>query len=787
MITQNNIFKAVLTFAAALLVSAMPTTTRAADVVLVEAESFTNPGGWVLDTQFVHIMGSPYLLAHGMGEPVKDATTTVKFPSTGQYKVFVRTKDWVAHWKAEGAPGKFQLLVNGKPLAESFGAKGAEWFWHDGGTVEITKAETPIALHDLTGFEGRADAIVFAKDANFVPPSDIKEMTAWRKKTLGLPDSPVDAGEFDLIVVGGGYGGLGSAISAARMGCKVALIQDRPVLGGNGSSEIRVWSMGGTTTGKYPRLGEIVEEFADSAKSSPGTQAEFGDDKKEIIVTAEKNIKLFLNNQAFAVETKDGKITAVLARDMRTSAETKFRGKLFVDGTGHGTIGALAGAEFTMADGSTKENFHMGMSNMWRWADAGQLTKFPETPWALPLEMKDFPLPKAEGKGGKAEWFWEGGFFHHPINDLEYIRDWNFRAAYGAFNTMKNGEGKEKYANAKMEWLAYVGGNRESRLLTGDIILSREDIVNKVDYDDGFVPTTWSIDLHEPKEQYAKKFPDDPFISKAIFGAGVDRKNGYPVPYRCFYSKNVNNLFMAGRNISVNRGALGTIRVMRTGGMMGEVVGKAASICIKHDCLPRDVYTSHLDELKQLANLPGAARRETVNAVIDENAKLPAEESLKRAKPHRPAAESTPPVGTNVGLDAAKLPGIVIDDSAAKLTGKWTPGTGLKPFVGAHYLYSATGDVAARFEFTVKEPGQYEVRFSYSAGHENRAKNVPVTVTSADGEKTMSIDEQAQPGLENGFVSLGTFKFDKAGAVTVSNKGIQGHIAVDAVQVLPAK
>src|SRR5580658_7502354 len=103
------------------------TVSWAADQLLVEAESFKNPGGWSLDTQFIEIMGSPYLLAHGLGQPVKDATTTVTFPSAGQYHVYVRTKDWVAHWKAPGAPGKFQLVVNGQPLAETFGTKGEDW------------------------------------------------------------------------------------------------------------------------------------------------------------------------------------------------------------------------------------------------------------------------------------------------------------------------------------------------------------------------------------------------------------------------------------------------------------------------------------------------------------------------------------------------------------------------------------------------------------------------------------------------------------------------------------
>ena len=132
------------------------------------------------------------------------------------------------------------------------------------------------------------------------------------------------------------------------------------------------------------------------------------------------------------------------------------------------------------------------------------------------------------------------------------------------------------------------------------------------------MPTTWDIDLHYPKEQYAKKFPDNPFISRAEFGAGVDRKNGYPIPYRCFYSKNVPNLFMAGRCISVNHEALGTVRVMRTCGMMGEVVGKAAYLCTLHETSPRNVYDSYLPDLIDLAqaargDAPGFAQRRSVS------------------------------------------------------------------------------------------------------------------------------------------------------------------------------
>ena len=133
-----------------------------AATVLVEAESFKNPGGWVLDTQFIESMGSPYLMAHGLGEPVKDATTTVKLPQAGTWHVWVRTMDWVARWKATGAPGKFQVLVDGAPLKETFGTKGADWIWQDVGSVQLAEPEAARALHDLTGDRTTASACPMA-------------------------------------------------------------------------------------------------------------------------------------------------------------------------------------------------------------------------------------------------------------------------------------------------------------------------------------------------------------------------------------------------------------------------------------------------------------------------------------------------------------------------------------------------------------------------------------------------------------------------------------------------
>ena len=773
------------------LLAAAQLTATAADQVWVEAESFKDRGGWMLDTQFISIMGSPYLLAHGMGRPVKDASTSVD-GIEGKVTVWVRAKNWVGPWDAPGAPGRFEVSVNGKKLAHEFGATGKDWQWENGGTVEV-KGSAQIALHDLTGFDGRVDAIVLSKEDGFTPPNDQAGTDKLRRRLLGLPDKAPETKEFDLVVVGGGYSGLGAAISGARQGLSVALVQDRPVLGGNGSSEIQVWAQGGTRRGLYPHLGEIVEEFADRASNSPAASPdEFNDKLKEDTVRAEKTIELFLNTYVHRVEMSSGPdkmIRSVTGLDTRKGSETRIRGKFFVDCTGHGTVGALAGATIMM-----EEQGRMGMSNMWVMKKTDKPHAWPETPWALPLGLDDFPHPRSMGAIGEknkanqegydlgytpeahpedylhGEWFWESGFNKHPINDLELIRDHNFRAVYGAVSAMRH-LAPEKYGNFDLQWLAYIGGPRESRRIVGDYVLQGEDMVKGVIYPDGCVPTTWDQDLHYPKEQYSAKFPDNPFISRAEFGKHTDKRNGYPVPYRCFYSKDIGNLFMAGRTISVERHALGSTRVMRTCGMMGEVVGKAAWICVRHHTSPRGVYEQYLDILKDLMSKPGAMRRDSLESDL-----------------YLPANAKKPPEVAHDSIDPKKLEGIVIDDEDADLVGKWASGEGLKPFVGKCYRYTGEKGASARFAFSVRESGDYEVRIFFQP-HENRAKTAPVTVLSADGEKTVTVDQTKKAELPQGAHSLGTFKFTagQEAAVIFRTEGAKGNVHLDAVQVLPAK
>ena len=570
------------------------------DRIFLEAESFDDYGGWVNDAQFLDQMGSPYLMAHGMGVPVEDAVHTFTVQEQGEYHVYVRTFNWVAPFGAGPAPGRFTITIDGRQLDTVFGTSPEEWGWTGGGVVAMDTGVHEIRLQDLTGFNGRVDAIFLSRSPSPNLPNDPHNLFMLRKQTGAIPREVIDAGDYDLVVVGGGIAGICSAVSASRLGLKTALIQNRPVLGGNNSSEVRVHLVGRTDRNLYPSLGSIVRALDDHHPPNAATADKYQDSLKLELVRAEPNLDLYLNTHMNWVDTRGDRITDVYAINTHTGQRYRFGGKLFTDCTGDGTLGYLAGADYRYGRESRDEtgepsapaeadSMTMGTSNLWYATEKEKPSTFPECRWALSF-TGDYYIDKPRGT-----WRWESGFDRHIIEEAEYIRDHNLRAIYGNWSFLKN-HLSEKYNRYSLDWVGYVAGKRESRRLMGDVVLSETDIMDGVKYDDAAVTLTWGIDVHFPDSLNSIHYPGREFIS----WYNHPHHPPYHMPYRCLYSRNVENLFMAGRNISVTHYGLGSPRVMRTTGMMGEVTGMAASVCVENECLPADVYTDHLEMLKAL-------------------------------------------------------------------------------------------------------------------------------------------------------------------------------------------
>lgn len=595
--------------------------------VMALATRFNDKGDWTLEQQFVLQMGSSYLMAHGLGTPLaKDAKTEINIPEDGDYRLWVRTKNWTAFWSEGKTPGIFQVLVDGKADPSEFGigkmpldvkagidfpddidtsrearAERAQWYWQKGETYHLTKGSHSIALHDLMGLDGRCDAIILTS-TDEVPGDSLEDYRALREALLG-PGKPEDKGNYDLVVIGAGMSGLCAAIAAARLGLKVALVQDRYILGGNNSSEVRVGLGGQINMPPYPSLGYILNEIGPDRIGNARGAHHYQDWKKWDVIAAEPNISLFAGYTVVNAEMKDGKIVAVTAVEATNQNLIRISGNLFSDCTGDANLAVMAGAATMMGREARSEfgetlapekadDFTMGVSIEWYCEDWNTPCSFPDSvDWGLKLD-EDTVEPVH-----RANWYWEVGMRDDQIADAEKIRDYGMYVAYSTFSYCKNRLAKKvDWECTHLTWVSHVSGKRESRRIVGDLILREQDLTRPIPYEDGTCTTTWRIDQHYPMEKNSADYPGEEWMSYGKL-MPIDP---YAIPYRCLYSRDVPNLFMAGRDISVTHVALGSVRVMRTCAMMGEVVGMAAAVCCRRGAMPRDVYTTWFQELVEL-------------------------------------------------------------------------------------------------------------------------------------------------------------------------------------------
>ena len=556
----------------AAIAAAFAVITASAGRIDVYPQSF-DAGGWGIDVQLMDVIGSPYLIAHGRGIRVTDATASVSVPEAGRWSVYVRTRKWV-----DGA-GRFKVVVGERELNHVFGKSQSEWAWEKGGELELSAGETEVRLVDLDGFDARMAGLVLVKDE------------AAPEGALSLADAAVaNTVEADFVVVGGGLPGTCAAVAAARRGLRVAILNDRPVLGGNASSEIRVWSGG---EARYPLVKELRGWFMNRDHNMA-----LSDANRMRIVANEKTLSAHLCMRAFAAETKDGRITAVKALDWKRNRVVRFTAPLFCDATGDGWVGFWAGADYRMgreakseynesfapdkADGDT-----LGASLMWSSVEANTDMPF-SAPWAEKWACGE--------KAVIGKWNWEYGIHHDMFKDAEWIRDRLLLAIYGAFSLAKKDPENSRLI---IDFLPFILGKRESRRLMGDWVFSETDVTGKRPFEDAIASGSWSVDLH-----YDNAKPGVDFLTtcnQPYYGR-------YYIPYRSIYSRNIRNLFMAGRCFSCTHVGLGSPRVMNTLAQLGVAAGEAAAMCKELGCDPRGIYTGgHYRKLQRIlgGDFPG--------------------------------------------------------------------------------------------------------------------------------------------------------------------------------------
>ncbi|MCC6174945.1 MAG: FAD-dependent oxidoreductase [Chloroflexi bacterium] len=432
---------------------------------------------------------------------------------------------------------------------------------------------------------------------------------AWHAATPLARRADPETVRTDLTVVGGGMAGCVAAIAAARRGLSVALVHDRPVLGGNASSEVRV-SIAGAACGKfnrYAREGGIVEELLlENRYRNTDGNAHLWDALLLDFVRAEApNLRLFLNTPVTEVDLADRRtVRAVVGRQQMSERSWRFESPRFIDASGDGVIAAWAGAAFRQGREARSEYDEswapdvadartLGASITFSTKDAGYPVAF--HPPRFARDFKAAPprvlVERADPRRRRGCFWWiEYGGDLDGIADNEQIRDELLAIVYGTWDFIKNSGRFVGVENLQLEWVGSVPGKRESRRFIGDYVLTEHDVVEQRQHLDAVAHGGLSIDLHPPRGFY-----DDSGEASRHWHL----KGPYSIPYRCLYTRDLDNLFLAGRIVSASHVAFGTLRVMMTLAAMGQVVGTAAALCGRYGLTPRALGEQHVDQLQQ--------------------------------------------------------------------------------------------------------------------------------------------------------------------------------------------
>lgn len=402
----------------------------------------------------------------------------------------------------------------------------------------------------------------------------------------------------DLCVIGGGLAGMCAAISAARRGLKVAIMQDRPLFGGNASSEIRMWVCG--AHGDDNRETGILEEIAlENLYRNPYRTWPIWDTILFEKVKAEGNITSILNCSCNDIEMDNRKILSVLGWQTTTQKWHKVYATFFADCSGDSVLAPLTGAEYRMGrEGReefgesiaplTADKKTMGMTCLIQARQTDHKCTFIPPSWANKYTKEDLPyrIPNLENPGENF-WFMELGGEHDSIGDTEEIRDELLKVALGIWDYAKN-VSDTPADNWELDFLGFLPGKRESRRYVGDYIMTQTDVENGGKFHDIVAYGGWKMDDHHPAGINTREKPTIFHPAPSPFG----------IPYRCLYSKNVENLFFAGRNISVTHSAMSASRVMATCAILGQAVGTAAAVAKRYNTTPRGVYQNYIRTLQ---------------------------------------------------------------------------------------------------------------------------------------------------------------------------------------------